>query len=176
MEIRTATPAEFDDVMAVERAAFGQDDEAELVEALLGDPSAQPSLSLLAIEDGRAIGHVLFTNAQLENATRSVSAVILAPLAVVPEAQGRGVGGRLIEVGIERLERSGTDLVFVLGDPGYYTRHGFAPAMPHGLAAPYDVSPEEAWMVQALRPGLLGTVKGPLRCADVMDRPEYWRE
>ncbi|WP_422126615.1 GNAT family N-acetyltransferase [Thioalkalivibrio sulfidiphilus] len=176
MQIREARPSDLDHVLAVECAAFGSDVEACLVRDLLADPSAAPTLSLLAWDEGRAVGHVLFTVARIENATVPVSAMILAPLAVVPEAQSRGIGGTLIREGLALLKQRGVDLVFVLGHPGYYTRHGFEPAIPQGLIAPYPIEPETAWMVQALRPGLLGSVRGRVVCADVMNRPEYWRE
>ena len=94
----------------------------------------------------------------------------------MPEEQSRGIGGRLIERGVELLTETGTGLVFVLGHPGYYPRHGFGAASPFGLAAPYPITPDEAWMVRALRPGLIGAVRGTVRCADALDRPEYWRE
>lgn len=176
MRIGEASSADLEDVLSVEREAFGEDAEANLVCDLLNDPSARPLLSLLARDGGRPVGHILFTAARLEGAPRDVSAAILAPLAVVPEAQLRGIGGSLIEHGIDRLLDSGVELVFVLGHPGYYPRHGFEPASRLGLAAPYPIAPEDAWMVRALRPGVLGCVRGTIACAEAMNRPEYWRE
>lgn len=176
MRIDEAVAADLEDVLSVERQAFGQDDEAELVLELLNDPSSRPLLSLVARDGDRPVGHILFTAARLDGASRNVSAAILAPLAVVPEAQGKGVGGSLIEHGIERLGEAGLELVFVLGHPGYYPRHGFRPAARLGLAAPYPITPEDAWMVLALRPGVIGCVCGTVACAQAMDRPEYWRE
>jgi putative acetyltransferase len=176
MRITTTTATDLPEILQVERAAFGGEVEAGLVTELLEDPTARPLLSLLARDDGRAVGHVLFTAARLAGAPRAVSMAILAPLAVVPEAQGRGVGGRLVTHGLKLLRDSGVELVFVLGYPGYYRRHGFEPALAHGLAPPYPVIPEEAWMVRALRPHVLGTVHGTVACADAMTRPEYWRE
>lgn len=176
LQIVEATESDRADVLAVERLAFGQDDEAELVRELLADPSASPLLSLLAREDGEAVGHLLFTAGRIEGAPEGIAVSILAPLAVVPAAQRRGVGGRLIERGIELLAASGVALVFAAGHPEYYPRHGFEPAYPHGLPAPYPVSPEEAWMVRELAPGTLGRAQGRVVCAEAMDKPEYWRE
>jgi predicted N-acetyltransferase YhbS len=48
--------------------------------------------------------------------------------------------------------------------------------MPYGLLPPYPVTPEEAWMVRALRPELLGALQGKVVCADAMSDPKYWRE
>ena len=178
MLIKEATTSDIDDVLRIERAAFGGNEEAELVENLLADPSAEPVLSLLAFMDGEAVGHILFTAARLEGRHQGLTVSLLAPLAVVPEHQKQGIGGKLIEAGLRTLSDRETDLVFVLGYPEYYTRHGFQPAFPHGLEATYSIPEKvsDAWMVQALRSGLLGSITGRLQCCDAMNRPEYWRE
>lgn len=176
VRITEASAGDLEDVLQVERLAFGEEEVADLVRDLVDDRSAHPLLSLLAREGDRPVGHVLFTAARVEGASDAVTVSILAPLAVVPESQGQGLGGRLIEHGVRRLSESGVGLVFVLGHPGYYPRHGFEPAHRLGLAAPYPVSPEDAWMVRALRPGFIGRVRGTIACAKAMDRPEYWRQ
>ncbi len=178
MIIREATDFDLEDVLRVERVAFGYDKEAELVRDLLNDPSAKPCLSLLAYEDDRAVGHILFTAARLTETQDTASIAILAPLAIVPECQKQGIGGGLIERGLEILSESETGLVFVLGHPGYYPKHGFQPAGRLGLAAPYPIAEKDAdaWMVQELRPGVLGTVSGTVACADALNEPEHWRE
>lgn len=176
MRIAEATVRDLDDVLSVERAAFTEEDVAALVRELVDDPSARPLLSLLARDDRRALGHILFTAARLDGASRDVTVSILAPLAVVPDAQRRGIGGRLIEHGVRLLGESGVEAVFVLGHPGYYPRHGFEPAGRHGFLAPHPVSPDEAWMVRALRPGVIGCERGTVRCADALNKSEHWRE
>ena len=177
MIVRPTTDADTDIIKAVHEAAFGQAEEAELSLALLGDPSAEPCVSLMALEGERALGHVLFTRVAIERAD-AVEASILAPLAVMPEAQGRGIGGELVREGFRCLSDLGTALVFVLGDPRYYSRFGFRPAAAEGLQAPYPLPPAyaEAWMVHELRPGTLGTVQGRLMCADTLDEEIYWVE
>lgn len=178
MSIRPASPEDQSRLLAVHEAAFGGPDEAQLVAALLDDPTAQPVVSLLAERDGTAIGHVLFTGAVVEGYGVTVPASLLAPLAVIPEAQGQGVGQALIAAGIDALAARGIGLVFVLGHIGYYPRAGFRPALPLGLRAPYDIDPAvaDAWMVRETRPGLLGNVHGTLRCAEALMRPALWRE
>ena len=177
MKIHKALQADLEDVLVVERAAFGTEEEAALVRDLLADPSAQPRLSLLAYWDNRAVGHILFTRVKIKGHPH-LNASILAPLAVIPEAQNQGIGGALIQHGLQALAASKIDLVFVLGYPEYYTRHGFEPAGRRGLDAPYPIPPQnaDAWMVQPLRPGVLGEYRGRVICAEKLDRPEYWRE
>lgn len=93
---------------------------------------------------------------------------ILAPLAVIPEYQGMGVGGRLIRTGIEHLRLMGCQTVFVLGHATYYPRHGFEPcAGDKSYPAPYPI-PEEhkaCWMMQSLTAQPM-TLTGHIRCAD----------
>ena len=178
MFIREATEADLNDVLNVEKEAFGYDKEAELVRDLLSDPSAKPLCSLLAVEDNKAIGHILFTTARLEGAQKDVSISLLAPLAVIPDFQKQGVGGKLITFGLQHLSKSGVDLVFVLGHIEYYPRYGFNPAGIQGFEAPYPIPPEHAnaWMVQELRSGVIGSVSGKVKCADMLNKPEHWRE
>ena len=178
MHIREATDLDLNDVLLVERLAFGEDKEAELVRVLLSDPSAKPFLSLLAFKDDKAVGHILFTTARLAKTQNTALISILAPLAIVPDFQKQGIGGRLIERGLQLLSKSGVDLVFVLGHPEYYPRYGFKPAGYLGFEAPYSIPDEhaDAWMVKALRPGVIGSVSGTIMCADALNKPEYWRE
>ena len=178
MIIRKTTQTDLDQILLVEIRAFGQDEEANLVQDLLTDPSAAPLCSLLAFDGDRAVGHILFTAAHLENSPQRAAVSILAPLAVIPEYQKQGIGGKLIERGLQQLTDSGVELVFVLGHPDYYPRHGFKPAGVQGFDAPYPIPEKhaDAWMVQELQPGVIGRVSGQVRCADMMDKPEYWRE
>lgn len=177
MLIRKAPESDLEGVLSVERSAFGSDVEAGLVRDLTGDASAQPVVSLLAFQGNRAVGHILFTRAYLEPKS-SLSVSILAPLAVIPGFQKQGIGGKLIACGLGLLTESGVDLVFVLGHPEYYPRHGFRPAGERGFDAPYPIPDKnsDAWMVLPLRPGIIGRFNGKVLCADKLNKPEYWRE
>ncbi len=176
MEIRETEQADLAAMSRIHRAAFGGDDEAVLVRALLADPSAGPILSLLAEDGAEAIGHVLFSAVALVGANQGATAAILAPLAVIPGRHGKGTGSALVSAGLQRLTERGTGLVFVFGDPAYYARFGFVAAEALGLAAPYPIAAEyvEAWRVRELADGLIGTVRGQLRCADTLSKPELW--
>ncbi len=181
MEVRSSTQADRDAIRGIHRDAFGDrqgDAIAALTDALLDAPAAQPLLSLLAEEPQRPLGHILFTAVELQPQAVGVTARILAPLGVAQAFQGGGVGGALIQLGLSRLAAAGVDLVFVLGHPSYYPRFGFQPAGALGLEAPRPILPQQAdaWMVRALRPGLLGHVQGRVRCAAPLDQPQHWRE
>ena len=178
MIIRQTNERDLDHILSVHKSAFGQDDEALLTADLLNDPSAVPRLSLMAVVEGIPAGHVLFTRAIVTGAKAGLAASILAPLAVIPEVQGRGIGGELIRSGLRQLAEADTALVFVLGHPGYYPRFGFRPAGALGLTAPYPIPPQhaDAWMVQELKSGTLGAVEGRVVCAKALDKRQYWVE
>lgn len=177
MHIETMQDNDFNAVMEINRLAFGRVDEANLVRNLLRDPTAAPSLSLVAFEEGRAVGHIIFSAARVKGS--DASCALLAPVTVLPEFQGRGTGGALIERGCELLGAQGVQLVFVLGYPEFYRRHGFLPdAMSQGFQPTYPIGPQsaDAWMVRPLVEGILGNVTGRVRCAAALDYPELWRE
>ena len=179
--IRQADPDDLPQIHKLLDAAFGIAEGQEigaLVDALLVDPTAEPVVSLVVTQDERIVGHVLFSAVRIGEQAEGLESAILAPLAVHPDMQGLGLGGRLVAEGIARLRAAGTALVFVLGHPGYYPRHGFVPAGAHGLDAPYPIPLEhaDAWMVQALRPGAIGRVQGTVHCATALDQPKYWVE
>lgn len=176
MQVVQASDAALGALLAVSRAAFGGEDVPAFVRDLLDDPSARPLLSLVAYDEDRIIGHALFTAARVGIEEAPGSAAILAPLAVVPDAQGRGVGGLLLRTGLRLLRDRGVRLVFLAGHPGYYPRHGFEPAYPHGFTPPFPVSPAEAWMVRPLDPDALGSTGGAVLCANAMDKAEHWQE
>jgi len=178
-QIRNATNKDTRDVLSVEKAAFGSDIEAKLVVNLLADDSAQPIISLLAFDGDRAVGHILFTRAYINDVSNKTIIYILAPLAVIPEYQNQGIGGELINIGLEMLRKKGTDLVFVLGYPDYYSKHGFIPdAKSLGYASPFSIleKNKNAWMLRSLATNVLDNTKGSIVCADAMNRIEYWTE
>ena len=178
MIIKKASDSDLNDVLRIEAKAFGHSKESNLVNGLLNDDSAKPLLSLLAIDEDVAVGHILFTKVRITGNEDALSAMILAPLAILPIAQGKGVGGKLIKEGLMQLSESKVDLVFVLGHPEYYPRFGFKPAGAQGFEAPYPIPAKDAsaWMVQELKPGIIDNFSGKIVCADTLNKPEHWRE
>lgn len=181
VQVQQALESDWLDIHSVVVEAFGCGQGRELaglIADLLKDKSAAPQLSLVATVSNTLAGHILFTNAHLKNSRRKISASILAPLSVRPRYQGQGIGGQLISEGINQLRTAGFDLVFVLGHPKYYSRHGFTPAGVKGLVAPHPIPPEnaDAWMVQELHPRLTDAVSGQVRCAETLNNPKYWQE
>ncbi len=177
MYIRETIAADLNDILYVEKAAFTRDIEANLTKELLTDLSAKPLISLIAYIDEQPVGHILFTNAYLTNHPE-VSVSFLAPLAVIPKYQKQGIGGKLIQRGLQLLSKNNFDLVFVVGHPQYYPRSGFSPATKQGFEATYPIPEKQidAWMVLALSPNIIGKVSGRVICCDTLNKPELWRE
>ncbi len=143
---RSEEPADRTAVRAVNLAAFETAVEADLVEALRADPAWTDGLSWVALNDVReVIGYALLTRC----AVGTSPALCMAPCAVGPRYQGRGVGTAVITAALGEARTRGEEFVVVLGHPDYYPRFGFQPAVDFGITVTFDV-PEEALMVLRL--------------------------
>lgn len=156
--IRPEGPEHIEGVHRVEERAFKRPAEAELVDQLRARKAA--TISLVATEDGEVVGHVLFSRVQIADGAERLNAIGLGPIAVLPEHQRQGIGGRLIRAGLEECRQMGFPAVVVLGDPRYYTRFGFEPAKRYGIRFQDESVPADAFMVLELRRGVLEGHKG----------------
>lgn len=130
MEIVSETESIYPAIRNVLVSAFPTALEADLVERLRQDGDL--ALSLAASSGGEIAGHVAFSPL-----TAPFRALGLGPVAVRPDKQRQGIGGRLIQTGLAHAEQAGWQAIFVLGDPAYYGRFGFSVAEARGFASPY---------------------------------------
>jgi putative acetyltransferase len=144
-------------IRTINEAAFGGPDEAVLVDKLRDDGHA--IISLVAELDGQVVGHIMFSRMWIRTQTGLVSAVALAPVAVLPEYQHRGIGGRLIRQGLDLLRMEGEKIVIVVGHRDYYPRFGFSTDMARRLSSPF---PSDVFMAMELSAGALDDVGGPV--------------
>lgn len=140
--------------------AFGQKEEANLVDMLRS--AREAVLSLVALEDERITGHILFSRMVAPTQTLG-----LAPVSVRPDRQGSGIGSALIREGIVRARRSGWHAVFVLGEPEYYRRFGFHQELAANFSSPYA---GPYFMAQELQEGGLGDGMGDATYASAFSR------
>jgi putative acetyltransferase len=171
LSIRPEAPVDHESIHAVVEAAFGSPVEAELVRDIRTSPHYQPGLALVAeIDDDdhgrRVVGHVMISGCTVHHDDGTTSTIqMLSPLAVAPDVQRHGIGGALVKAALDGADAAGEPLVIVEGDPAYYGRFGFEPAMDHGLTIHVpDWAPAEAGQVvrlDAYDPGLTGTVVYP---------------
>ena len=159
VKIHCETSEDRASVRHVHQQAFGQSDEADLVERL--HTANKASIALVATLNGQVVAHVLFSPVVLDPVRPHFKAVGLAPVAVLPEYQKQGIGSRLIREGLEACRDAGYGAVVVLGDPAYYSRFRFSRARDHGLSNEYYA--DEHFMVTALREGVLDGVSGMLK-------------
>jgi putative acetyltransferase len=136
MIIRPEKPADAAAIGEVVTAAFGQRNEAELVERLRGE--GELVLSLVAEDDGAIIGHVAFSRVWIEHNGARSPGIGLAPVSVLPDSQRKGTARALIGAGHLRLKTIGEKIVFVLGDPDYYKRFGFSHEIAKAFACIYQ--------------------------------------
>lgn len=159
--IRPERPDDAAAVADVVTRAFDDASVAELVSRLRDSPDWIPELSLVAELDGRPVGHIAFTHSLLDAPRRLVDVLVLSPVSVAPDLQGRGIGSALIRHGLELLASCPEPLVFLEGAPGYYRRFGFVPAGELGFRRPSLRIPEAAFQVITLptwEPWMTGTL------------------
>lgn len=149
--IRQERKEDFAAIWDVHLLAFGREDHAQRVSTLRRSPYFTSALSLVEVRDGRVVGHILFIRITIVTKKDAVSALSLAPTAVQPEFQRRGIGSHFLRRGLKKCQRLGEEIVLVTGHPEYYHRCGFSSARAKGLEAPFEVS-DEACMVFELVP------------------------
>ncbi len=159
MEIRTERPEDSAAIQEVHLKAFGGPTEAKLVRLICERKRAL--ISLVALNDGKVGGHILFSPVTITTCPDTFNAVGLAPVAVLPEFQRKGIGSQLIREGLERCKENGYDAVVLLGYPSYYSRFGFSRAADYRLQNEYRAYDE--FMVLPLRNGALDRVNGMVK-------------
>lgn len=158
MRIRPETAGDISPVRRVHDLAFGQEAEGSIVDRLR--LSCPQRLSLVAESQHEVVGHILFTPATIEGDHGTLEGMALAPMAVTPGEQRKGIGGALVRAGCEELQRRGCRFVIVLGHPAYYPRFGFERASLHGVRCQWEDVPDEAFMILLLDRRLAGTIRG----------------
>ncbi len=158
--IRQETPSDIAAIHAVNKQAFdNRESEAGLVNAIRNSENFIKELSLVAEENGQIVGHILFSRIHIETENGQVSALALAPMAVLPEHQKQGIGSELVRRGLDECKRLGHAIVIVLGHTAYYPRFGFSAALANSLECPFGDC-GDAWMALELIPNALQRVRG----------------
>jgi putative acetyltransferase len=158
--IRSEKPDDYPAIYEINKTAFGnRDAESHLVDALRSTESFIPELSLVAEEEGELVGHILFTKLVVETVDDRLVGISLAPMAVRPSYQNKGIGSALVKHGIEKVRELGYPFIIVLGHPWFYPRFGFSAELARSLECPFGEC-GDAWMALELKPGALQDVQG----------------
>lgn len=146
LKIREENQKDYEEVYNVIKTAFAtaehsDGNEQDLVVALRNSKNFIPELSLVAVQDNKIVGYILFTKIKIGEDEE----LALAPLGILPEYQKQGIGKRLIEEGHKKAKELGYHYSVVLGSETYYPKSGYVPAIQYGIKAPFDV-PDENFM------------------------------
>lgn len=166
MKIREEVIYDIDKIWELNSEVFETEAEANLVNTLRD--SECTFVSLIAETDGKVVGHILFTPVVLTGCENNLKIMGLAPMAVLGQYQNKGIGSKLVEAGLARCKLLGSDIVVVLGHPGYYSKFGFAPSVKYGIKSEYEV-PDEVFMLLELFPGALNNHKGVIKYHDAFN-------
>jgi len=151
MEIRTELLSDFAEVFNLNVLAFNKrEDESKLIARIRESDGFIPELSLVAEENGKIVGHALFSEAEIVDDENHYNVIVLAPIAVLPDQQKQGVGGRLIYEGLKRSKELGYHYVFLIGHPSYYPKFGFKSARKYGFELTQFNVPDDVFMVYEL--------------------------
>jgi putative acetyltransferase len=165
IQIHTSGPDDLPAIQALYPDAFPSEDLLPLVKALLREPPI--TLPLVAFAHLTAVGHVMFTRCSVSGSASKVA--LLGPLAVAAAHQRKGVGSALVRHGLRWLTDAGYANVCVLGDPAYYRRLGFRPAM--NILPPYPLP--TAWR-DAWQSNCIDQTEAP--CRGTLVVPRQWRQ
>ena len=151
LEIRQETKKDYEEVYNVVKTAFetaehSDGNEQDLIVALRNSDNFIPQLSLVATQDSKIVGYILFTKIKIVK----YEELALAPLGILPEYQKQGIGKKLIKKGHQIAKELGYHYSIVLGSETYYSKNGYSPAINYGIKAPFEV-PKENFMAIKLK-------------------------
>jgi putative acetyltransferase len=149
--IRVMRSDEFETMRELSVSAFDDNPQIrDLVDDLHESWAWDDELSFVAELDGQLVGQVLYTHAFLDTRERPVDVLVLSPVSVRPDQQGKGIGSKLIRQSLARISQRAESAVFLEGHPGYYTRFGFHRASDLGFTPPSVRVSNDAFMVRRL--------------------------
>ncbi len=145
----------------IHEKAFGRIQEADVINKL--HLNCHELLSLIALHEDQLIGHILFSPATIEGDHGVLEGMGLAPVAVLPDYQRKGIGSKLVRSGMDILEKNSCPFIIVLGHPHYYPRFGFETASKYGVRCQWEGVPDEAFMILCLDKSKSNNVSGIAR-------------
>ncbi|MCB1788614.1 MAG: N-acetyltransferase [Gammaproteobacteria bacterium] len=144
---------------------------SQLAAGLFESTDEQDLYNFVAVDVGRIVGSIFFSRVTVEH---GLDAFILAPVAVLSDRQGEGIGQGLINHGLGELRRRGVSLVLTYGDPRFYRKVGFHHVSPEILKPPFELTQPEGWLGQSLVDDPIEAFSGRLTCVEALSSPVYW--
>jgi len=175
MQIREATIDDAENIKNVHLQAF-DNSEAQVISDiavnLLNENHLVKIISLVATENNEVVGHTAFSPVFFES-TNEHFGYILAPLAVSPKFQKNKIGSSLVNYGLHTISNMGSFIVFVYGDPQYYSRFGFKTDLAKNFIPPHTLQFPEGWLALKLNSAVFYE-GGSITCVDSLNDPELW--
>lgn len=159
--IRQEKPEDFEVVFKLIEKAFepvqlSDHKEQFLVERLRKSNAFVPELSMVAEIENKIVGHILLTKLKIKNGQNEFDSLALAPVSILPEYQGNGIGGMLIEQAHKKARELGYKSIILLGHEKYYPRFGYQQADKFAIELPFEVPKENCMAVELIKGGLTG--------------------
>jgi putative acetyltransferase len=176
MDIRAATIADSDVIKNIHLNAFPESESAlvsKVAVDLLNIPTRPKVMHWVAEVDDVVVGHVAFSPVTVKGAG-DFSGYILAPLGVVPAHQRCGIGSRMVKYGVQQLLDSGVNVVFVYGDPEYYSKFGFHADVAKPYLPPYPLEHPLGWQAVILKEYVVKPTAVSITCASPLCNAELW--
>ena len=176
MRILIATSLDRDDVRGVHLCAFPEGEReivSKLAVNLLSEETTPKIISLVAETESTVVGHIAFSPVTIDN-NENLQGYILVPLGVKPDYQKRHIGSKLIENGMQQLLKMGVNILFVYGDPKYYSRFGFRSDAANRYTPPYQLQYPFGWQAIALNDGNIAKSSIKIACVTSLCDPELW--
>jgi predicted N-acetyltransferase YhbS len=151
IHIKKETQEDYEAIDEVNKLAFDQEFEGQMVRKIRNGQNFIEELSLVAFDETTVVGHILLSKIKIEG-EREHETLALAPMAVKPEYQQKGIGKKLVRAGLKKAKDLGFGSVIVLGHSDYYPQFGFQKASQWNIKCPFNV-PDEAFMAIQLIPG-----------------------
>lgn len=178
MKISTCNPNNAHDIEQLFIKTFSDSEgqsEGKLIGNLVNDfmdsTDANDLYCFIATEDGQIIGSIFFSRITFES---GIKAFILSPVAIHTDHQGKGVGQKLINHGLNALKEDGVELVLTYGDPNFYSKVGFSVITEKLVPAPLKLEYPEGWLAQSSFGDLIEPIDGKSYCVEELNKPEYW--
>ncbi|MBN2043913.1 MAG: N-acetyltransferase [Anaerolineales bacterium] len=143
----------------------------DLTYDLMTMTNPQDYYCFIATEKEQIVGSIFFSRLMFES---GVNAFLLGPVAIHPSYQGKGIGQKLINFGLNTIQEDGIELVFTYGDPNFYIKVGFQPISEKLAKAPLKLKYPEGWLAQSLVSDEIKPIAGNSKCVEAIAKPEFW--
>ena len=144
---------------------------AGFVTNLIATTKPRDLIGCMAEEGDTILGCIFFSRFVVPN---DQLAFIMSPVAVAADAQGTGIGQKLIQYGLDYLKLNNVELAFTYGDPNYYSKIGFKQISENSVKAPFSLSQPMGWLAQSLDGGEVPAMVGATQCVEALNDPALW--